>query len=487
MKKSLMLLLFVIPFISCKITAQNKNQNSKPNIIIINMDDMGYGDTEPYGMTGIPTPHFNQVAKEGMRLTNFNAGQAICTASRAALLTGCYPNRIGMSGVLLPGAKHALNPKEETIASLLKKSGYKTANYGKWHLGNNLPYWPTNYGFDEFFGIPYSHDVWPIDFDGYSLVTDPKDLRSSFPPLPLISNTTVIDTIRNIKEASKLTTLFTEKAVGFIQKNKKQSFFLYLTHPLPHAPLAVSDKFKGKSELGLFGDVIMEIDWSIGEILKTLDNEGLTKNTVVIVTSDNGPWLFFGDNAGSSGGFREGKATTWEGGTRVPFLIRWPGKIEGGTVNGSLLTNMDLLPTIADITGSALPENKIDGLDFLSLLTGKTNKGPRDTFYYYFGVGSNNLEAIRYKHWKLVFPHKSTTYNKNLQGKDGLRGKGAVVEVPFALYDLAHDPGEVRDVQELYPEIVAQIQKIAETAREDLGDDLTNKTGKNVRKPAIVE
>jgi arylsulfatase A-like enzyme len=481
-----MLLLLVIPIISCKITAQSKNQKSKPNIVIINMDDMGYGDTEPYGMTGIPTPHFNQIAKEGMRLTNFNAGQAICTASRAALLTGCYPNRIGMSGVLLPGAKHALNPKEETIASLLKKSGYKTANYGKWHLGNNLPYWPTNYGFDEFFGIPYSHDVWPIDYDGYSLVTDPKDLRSTFPPLPLISNTTVIDTIRNIKEASKLTTLFTEKAVGFIKKNKKQPFFLYLTHPLPHAPLAVSDKFKGKSDLGLFGDVIMEIDWSIGEILKTLDNEGLTKNTVVMVTSDNGPWLFFGDNAGSSGGFREGKSTTWEGGTRVPFLIRWPGKIESGTVNGSLITNMDLLPTIADITGAALPENKIDGLDFLSLLTGKTNKGPRDNFYYYFGVGSNNLEAIRYKHWKLVFPHKSTTYNKNVLGKGGLRGKGSVVEVPLALYDLAHDPGEIRDVQELYPEIVVEIQKIAETAREDLGDDLTNKIGKNVRKPAIV-
>lgn len=487
MRKSLMLLLLVIPFISSKTNAQSKSQNSKPNIVIINMDDMGYGDTEPFGMTGIPTPHFNQVAQEGMRLTNFNAAQAICTASRAALLTGCYPNRIGMSGVLLPGAKHALNPKEETIASLLKKSGYKTANYGKWHLGNNLPYWPTNYGFDEFFGIPYSHDVWPIDYDGYSLVTDPKDLRSTFPPLPLISNTTVVDTIRNIKEASKLTTLFTEKAVGFIKKNKKQPFFLYLTHPLPHAPLAVSDKFKGKSDLGLFGDVIMEIDWSIGEILKTLDQEGLAKNTVVIVTSDNGPWLFFGDNAGSSGGFREGKSTTWEGGTRVPFLIRWPGKIEAGTVNGSLITNMDLLPTIADITKSALPENKIDGLDFLSLLTGKTNKGPRDTFYYYFGVGSNNLEAIRYKHWKLVFPHKSTSYNKNLPGKGGLRGKGAVVEVPLALYDLAHDPGEVRDVQELYPEIVAEIQKIAETAREDLGDDLTNKVGKNVRKPAIVE
>ncbi|KAF2507080.1 sulfatase [Flavobacterium zhairuonense] len=486
MRKSLILILVFLSFFNCKITAQNKKQDSKPNIVIINMDDMGYGDTEPYGMTGIPTPHFNQIAQEGTRFTNFNAGQAICTASRAALLTGCYPNRIGMSGVLLPGAKHALNPKEETIASMLKKAGYKTANYGKWHLGNEMPYWPTNYGFDEFYGIPYSHDVWPIDYDGYSLVTDPKDMRSSFPPLPLINNTKVIDTIRNIKEASKLTTLFTEKAVDFIKRNKKNPFFLYLTHPLPHAPLAVSDKFKGKSELGLFGDVIMEIDWSIGEILKTLEKEGISKNTVLIITSDNGPWLVFGDNAGSSGGFREGKSTTREGGTRVPFLIRWPGKIEAGMVNSSLFTNMDLLPTIASITGASLPENKIDGLNFLPLLTGKADKGPRDTFYYYFGVGSNNLEAIRYKHWKLVFPHKGTTYNKNLPGKDGFRGKGATAEVPMALYDLAHDPGEIRDVQELYPEIVQQIQKIAETAREDLGDDLTNQTGKNIRKPAIV-
>lgn len=486
MKKSLTVLLFLTAFFGYhKTFAQNKN--SKPNIVIINMDDMGYGDTEPYGMTGIATPNFNKMAQEGMRFTNFNAGQAICTASRAALLTGCYPNRIGMSGVLLPGTKHALNPNEATIASLLKKSGYKTANYGKWHLGNEMPYWPTNYGFDEFFGIPYSHDVWPVDYDGYSLVTDPKDMRSSFPPLPLIDNTTTIDTIQNIKQASTLTTLFTEKAVGFIKKNKKQPFFLYLTHPLPHAPLAVSDKFKGKSDLGLFGDVIMEIDWSIGEILKTLDNEGLTKNTVIIVTSDNGPWLVFGDNAGSSGGFREGKSTTWEGGTRVPFLIRWPGKIEAGTVNSSLMTNMDLLPTIAAITGCSLPENKIDGLNFLPLLTGKTTKGPRDTFYYYFGVGSNNLEAIRYQHWKLVFPHKGTTYNQTLPGKGGLRGKGATAEFPLALYDLSHDPGEARDVQELYPEIVQQIQKIAETAREDLGDDLNNKTGKNVRKPAIIK
>ncbi len=200
------------------------------------MDDMGYGDTEPYGMTGVNTPHFNQVAEEGMRFTNFNAGQAICTASRAAVLTGCYPNRIGMSGVLLPGAKHALNPNEETIASLLKKNGYKTANYGKWHLGNQLPYWPTNYGFDEFFGIPYSHDVWPIDYDGYSKVTDAKDMRSSFPPLPLISNTTIIDTIENIKDASKLTTLFTEKAIGFIKKTKKILSF-YISHILCHTRL----------------------------------------------------------------------------------------------------------------------------------------------------------------------------------------------------------------------------------------------------------
>jgi arylsulfatase len=468
------------------IAQQNNIKSERPNIIIINMDDMGYGDTEPYGMTGIPTPNFNRIAKEGMRLTHFNVGQGICTASRAALLTGCYPNRLGMSGVLLPPDKYALNPKEETIASLLKKVGYKTAMFGKWHLGNKAPYFPLHYGFDIFYGLPYSHDVWPVDYDGGSPVTDPADRRSKHPPLTLLEGDKSVDTLRNIDDQKKLTTLFTQKAVSFIKENRKSPFFLYLAHPMPHVPLAVSDNFKGKSELGLFGDVIMELDWSLGEIIKTLDEEKLAANTLLIVTSDNGPWLSFGHNAGSSGGLREGKSTTWEGATRVPCLVRWPGKVKAGEVNSKLFTNMDWLPTIAAATAAPLPESTIDGLNFLSLLTGKTDVGPREVFYYYFGVKSNNLEAVRYKHWKLVLPHQSSSYT-SLHGKDGKPGAIIKVDVPMALYDLAHDPGEAYDVQQLYPEVVQKIMGLVEQAKEDLGDDLTKRQGKNLRQPAVYE
>lgn len=456
---------------------------SRPNVILINMDDMGYGDTEPFGMTGISTPNFNKVAQQGTRFTNFNAGQPICTASRAALLTGCYPTRVGMSGVLLPNDHRALNPREETIATLLKKGGYHTGMFGKWHLGNQAPYLPLHYGFDEFAGLPYSHDIWPVDYDGFTAVTDLADRRSRNPRLPLLEGDRAVDTLRNVNDATRLTTLFTERSVAFIKANKARPFFLYLAHPLPHVPLAVSAKFKGKSELGLFGDVIMELDWSLGQILKALDDEKLAPNTLLIVTSDNGPWLSFGPNAGSSGGFREGKSTTFEGGNRVPLLVRWPGHVTAGDVNSQLLTNMDLLPTILAATGSAPPQNRIDGLNFLLLLTGHTQQGPREVFYYYLGVADSNLEGIRYRHWKLVLPHQATTYTQR-RGKDGRPVPGTKVPVLLALYDLAHDPGETYDVQQDHPNIVQKMQALAEQAREDLGDDLMKRQGKNVRPAA---
>jgi arylsulfatase len=272
--------------------------------------------------------------------------------------------------------------------------------------------------------------------------------------------------------------------VQFIKQNKNKPFFLYLAHSMPHTPLAPSPRFKGKSGMGDFGDEIMEIDWSVGEILKTLDQEKLASNTIVIVTSDNGPWLNYGDHAGSSGGFREGKSTSWEGGTRVPLWIRWPGKVEAGGTNSMLMTNMDVLPTLVAATGARLPKKQIDGINFLPVWTGKTTTDPRQVFYYYFG--KNNLENVRYKHWKLVLPHQSATYAP-LHGKDGNAGKIGRVDVPMALYDLAHDPGEAYDVQENYPDIVKKILELAELARQDMGDDLTRREGKNRRKPATIE
>lgn len=447
------------------------------------MDDMGYGDTEPYGMTGIPTPNFNRLAQQGMRFTHFNAGQPICTASRAALLTGCYPNRVGMYGALLPASKIALNPQEETIASLLKANGYHTAMLGKWHLGNKPPYFPLHYGFDSFYGIPYSHDITPLNFEG-KRITDTANTRSKWPLLPLIEGDKQVDSVKSLEDAGNLTGTLTARAVSIIKANKSRPFFLYLAHPMPHIPIAASAKFRGKSgDMGLFGDVIMELDWSLGEILRTLDKEKIAGNTLIIVMSDNGPWLHYGDQAGSAAGFREGKATTFEGGTRVPCLIRWPGKISAGMVNSNLMLNMDLLPTIATATGAKLPKNKIDGINFLPLLLNKTAIGPRDVFYYYAHV--NDLEAVRYKNWKLVLPHTTTTYN-GLHGKDGRPGKLTHVLVPEALFDLAHDPGERYDVQTLYPEIVIKIKALAEQARDDLGDSLTKRAGKNVRTAAIV-
>ncbi|WP_339814430.1 sulfatase [uncultured Imperialibacter sp.] len=461
-------------------------QNStKPNVVIIYFDDMGYGDVEPYGMTGIPTPNFNKLAAEGLRFTNFNVAQAVCTASRAALLTGTYSNRIGMAGALIPGyTKTALNPNEETIATVLKGNGYVTGMLGKWHLGNEAPYFPLQYGFDSFYGLPYSHDIWPVDYDG-SPITDSTNWRGRWPQLPVIEGNEQVGTVTTLEQQSMWTTSLTDRAVSFIEKNKKSPFLLYLAHPLPHVPLAVSTKFKGKSELGTFGDVIMELDWSLGEVMKALERSGVDKNTLLIVMSDNGPWAHFGNHAGSSGGFREGKSTAFEGGTRVPCMVRWPGKIQGGYVTGELMTNMDILPTICAITDAPLPANKIDGINFAPFWLGQVNKSPRDIFYYYFD--KNSLKAIRYKHWKLVLPHQSNSYESGSLGKDRIPGQGTQIKVSQGLYDLSHDPGERYDVQELYPQVVAEIMKYVELAREDLGDDLTGREGKNIRHPAFTK
>lgn len=460
-----------------------QKDKSHPNVIIILMDDMGYGDTEPYGMTGIATPNFNKVAAEGTRFTHFNVGQPVCTASRASLLTGTYPNRIGMAGVILPGANRALNPKEKTLPAMLKETGYETQMLGKWHLGNKPPYSPIHYGFDHFYGLPYSHDEWPVTWDSIR-VTDPKDIRFNWPAVPVYNDDTVVDSIVTHERASKLTGELTQRAVAFINQKHTKPFFLYLAHPMPHAPLVPSERFKGKSGMGRFGDVIMELDWSLGEVLKALDQQGLTENTLLIVTSDNGPWLHFGDNAGSAGGFKEGKSTSFDGGTRVPFLVRWPGKVPAGYVNSSLITSMDVLPTIAAATGSALPTAQIDGLNFLPVWLGTEKAGPRKLYYYYYD--GNTLRGIRYKNWKLVFAHNTQSYT-GPHGRDGKPGKITHYDEPKGLYDLAHDPGERYNVLDVYPEVVKELEGYADEARKDLGDGLRNIPPTNVRAAAKVE
>ncbi len=449
-----------------------------PNIVIIFADDMGYGDLSSQGAAGFKTPNLDLMANEGMRFTHFYSVQAVCSASRAALLTGCYPNRIGVRGALFPHSKVGLNPDELTIAEMLKPLGFATGIFGKWHLGHLKEFLPLQHGFDEYVGIPYSNDMWPVDYDGNQVDTVHRKTR--FPQLPLIEGNEKVRELRTLEDQAEITTLYTERAVRFIRKNAEQPFFLYVPYTMPHVPLAVSSKFKGKSEQGLYGDVIMEIDWSVGEILKTIKEEGLDENTLVIFTSDNGPWLNFGNHAGTTGGLREGKGTSWEGGQREPTVMRWPGTIPAGEICNKIAATIDIMPTLAAITGGQLPDHKIDGVNILSLLEGDPEANPRDHLYYYYR--GNSLEAVRKDKWKLVFPHPYRTYENQLPGNDGHPGPQPEAQFDsLALFDLIRDPGERYNVIELYPDVVDELQALAEVARSDLGDDLQGRDGSNVR------
>lgn len=441
--------------------------SQKPNVIIVYMDDMGFGDIARNGAQGYQTPNFDKLANDGIYFSQFYSPQAVCTASRAGLLTGCYPNRIGFNGAIDHTAKIGLNSEEETIAELLKNEGYATAAFGKWHLGHLPQFLPTNHGFDEFYGIPYSHDMWP----------NHPITKNYYPELPLIEGT---KTIQLNPDQTQFTTTFTEKTLDFIRRKKDKPFFVYLAHPMPHVPLAVSSKFKGKSKQGLYGDVIMELDWSIGQIRETLKKLKLEENTLLIVTSDNGPWLNYGNHAGSSGGLREGKGTSFEGGQRVPCMMTWKGKIPAGVVYNNLSAGLDILPTIVEVTGAKLPKRRIDGVSISSVIHGDLSATPRNSFLYYYR--RNNLEAVRDEKWKLVFPHPGRTYEGFAPGKDGVPG-GANENFAFdgGLYDLRRDPGERYNVIKENPEIVRKLNALADEARVDMGDDLTKIDGKNRR------
>jgi arylsulfatase len=481
MKKIALLLLISISIVSFH--SKTSTKSPLPNIILIYMDDIGYGDLSCYGGLTIQTPHLDRLAADGIRFTNFLTTQAVCSASRASLLTGCYANRVGIFGALWPKAGIGLSPDEMTIAELLKQKNYATAAFGKWHLGDTKGYLPTSHGFDEYFGIPYSNDMWPVWYDGTPAKAGTN--KSNYPPLPLIEGDEKISTVNNLEEQALLTETLTNKAIRFIEKNKSTPFFVYLAHPMPHVPINASKPFRGKSKQGLYGDVIQEVDANVGRILEKVSQLGLDKNTLIIFSSDNGPWLNFGNHAGSAGGFREGKGTSFEGGHRVPCIMRWRGTIPSGVVANQLASTIDILPTIASITQTALPAKKIDGVDLTPLIKGNVSVTPRKTFYYYYR--KNSLEAVRQDHWKLVFEHPSRSYVGQAPGKDGFPGPTPEdVMMPKALYDLRRDPGEVYDVQQQYPDVVKMLELIAEEARNDLGDDLQKRKGMNVREAATI-
>lgn len=444
------------------------------NIILVNLDDVGYGDFSCNGASGYLTPNIDRLAAQGMRFTHFLAVQPVSGASRAGLLTGCYPNRIGYSGAPGPDSKYGIHAEEMTMGELLKQKGYSTAIFGKWHLGCQHQFLPLQNGFDEYYGLPYSNDMWPYHPQQGEVF--------NFPDLPTYEGNEIIG--YNLDQ-SRLTTDYTMRSVNFIKKNKDKPFFLYLAHNMPHVPLAVSDKFKGKSEQGLFGDVMMEIDWSIGEIWETVQKLGLEENTLIVITSDNGPWINYGNHAGSAAGLREAKGTTFEGGNRVPCIMYWKGHIQAGTICNRLASNMDLFPTFAEITDAPLPERKIDGVSLLPLIEGVEGANPRESFVYYYN--RNDLEAVTDGEFKLVFPHKHVTYEAYAPGNDGMPGKVVTAEVRASeLYDLRRDAGERYNVLHQYPERAAKLMRIADKMRQELGDDLTRVKGTENREPGFV-
>ena len=485
--KLLTLLFTLCVFVSPGALAQsNRARGSKPNIVLIFADDLGYGDITPFGAKNVRTPHLEQLAREGTKFTSFYVSQAVCTASRASLLTGCYANRVGLQGALNHTSTVGLHADETTMAEMLKAQGYATAIFGKWHLGTKSAFNPLRNGFDEYLGLPYSND-------NSKYHPTERDL----PPLPLYDGERVIETD---PDQSQFTRRFTERAVAFIERHRAQPFFLYLPHVMPHVPIFASEKFRGKSNAGLYADVIEELDWSVGEILAVLRRHKLERQTLVIFLSDNGPFLSYGAHAGSAGPLREGKLTSFEGGQRVPFIARWPGRIPAGRVNDTPAMTIDLLPTFAALTGAKLPERKIDGVNFQSVLFGHANaRAPHEALFFYNG---EELQAVRSNNWKLHFPHQYLT----VTGEPGREGKPAnfanlkpvsitqsgiegiatrhgysVASLELSLFDLSKDIGERDNVAARNPAVVERLTKLAQAMRAELGDTLIKIKGTGVR------
>ena len=461
------------------IALNSQAQKRPPNIVVIFMDDMGYADIGPFGAKAYPTPHLNRMAKEGRKFTDFYVTQAVCSASRAGLLTGCYNVRVGILGALGPKSTHGINANEITLAEICKQKGYATACYGKWHLGHHKKFLPMQHGFDDYFGLPYSNDMWPYH-PGVMHLPMAERLKK-WTHLPLIDGNSVINPKVTGADQEQLTTQYTERAVQFIEKNKDNPFLVYLPHSMVHVPLYVSEKFKGKSGTGLFGDVMMEVDWSVGQILNTLRRHNLENNTLVIFTSDNGPWLSYGDHAGSAQPLREGKGTMFDGGCRASTLMWWPGTIPAGSVCKTPAMTVDILPTVAELIGANLPEHKIDGKSIVKLINGTSSKSPQEAYYFYYG---KQLQAIRMGKWKLHFPHNYRTMAGKPGGKGGIPTKYSQAKIGLALFDLDKDIGETTDVKDKYPEIANKMQKLGEVMRAELGDNRSKGDGQ--RKPGLL-
>jgi arylsulfatase len=446
-------------------------QDTQPNIVLILTDDQAYADTSAFGQEAYTTPNIDSIANNGVMLTNFYVSQPVCSTSRASILTGAYANRLGISYAFFPtelteGPAVGLNPAEETLPELLKQSGYTTGLFGKWHLGDTEPFLPTNHGFDVYYGIPYSNDMWSAN----------ATKQYDFGPLPVISQTEVVKTLTD--DQSDLTQEITYKSIDFINANKDKPFFLMLAHPQPHVPLFVSKEFEGKSGAGLYGDVMLEIDWSTGAIQEALKANGIFDNTILIFMSDNGPWLVFGDHAGSTGGLRNGKLSVFEGGVRTPTSIQWPAKLKAQAPIDTPMMSIDLLPTLVKLADASLPQKEIDGKNVWPIISGKQTQAAHEAYFFYFH--KNDLSAVRYQDYKLYYPHTHSSVVE--KGAGGVKGQEDFVKLDaMRLYNLKDDPTETKDISNEHPEIIAIIEKLADEKRAELGDDLRGIKGNERR------
>jgi arylsulfatase A len=444
-----------------------------PNIVIVFTDDQGWGDLSCYGSRDIPTPNIDQLSAEGVRLTNFYVSQPVCSASRASLLTGCYANRVGIRGALNPRATHGLHPDEHTLAEVVKPLGYATACFGKWHLGHRPEFLPGNQGFDEYYGIPYSNDMWP----GHP--ESPKN----YPVLQWFTNDGPADPIMDLDGQDQITRRITEKAIDFIHRQGQKPFLLYVPHSMPHVPLGAGPRFRQSSMAGPYADVIKEIDWSVGEIRKALEHEGVLDDTLFLFASDNGPWLNYGDHAGTTGGLREGKGTTFEGGVRVPLVARFPRVIPAGTVCHEPAMTIDILPTLVELTGGMAAERKIDGKSILPLLRGQVGAtSPHEALYFWYH--DRQLQAMRMGPWKLHFPHKYRSLEGRAAGNNGRPAKYTYgIKIDLSLFDLSNDRQETINVAADHPDVVERMTRLAEDMRSRLGDTLRGIEGREIRDP----
>lgn len=451
MQNTLFPKLFLVPIILF-ISACNPSpkEDQKPNVVIIFLDDSGYGDFRPFSKEGLLTPHVQTLAEEGRVFTNFHVPQAICSASRSALISGCYPGRTKVFGAHGPKGR-GLETTFPTMGEIFKSAGYKTAVFGKWHCGDQPETRPHVRGYDESCGLMYSNDMWkhhPVNPDHYGKY-----------PIQYWENGKVIIEDVGIPEQKMLTKWSTEHAVDFINRHKDEPFLMYVPHSMPHVPIFCSDEFEGKSGIGLYGDVILELDWSVGEITKALKVNGIDDNTIVIFSSDNGPWTAYGNHAGKTP-FREAKATSFEGGNRSACIIKYPNELAANSSSDETFFSIDLLPTLCDLAGVTLPANEIDGQNVWELISGK--EGAKNPHEYYALSTSKNFEGIMSGDgkWKLHLPHNYRSLI--FPGKDGQPGKFEQKQIELSLFDMENDPMESTNVIEKYPEVAEKMMQFAD-------------------------